>query len=46
MLLAALALLRQRPDLVFVDGQGIAHPRWLGIAAHFGVVSGLPRSAC
>ncbi|WP_053838712.1 deoxyribonuclease V [Xanthomonas graminis] len=41
-LLAALALLRQRPDLVFVDGQGIAHPRRLGIAAHFGVVTGLP----
>ena len=41
-LLAALALLRQRPDLVFVDGQGIAHPRRLGIAAHFGVISGLP----
>ncbi|MCI2260352.1 deoxyribonuclease V [Xanthomonas indica] len=41
-LLAALGLLRQRPDLVFVDGQGIAHPRRLGIAAHFGVVTGLP----
>lgn len=41
-LLAALARLSQRPDLVFVDGQGIAHPRRLGIAAHFGVVSGLP----
>jgi deoxyribonuclease V len=41
-LLAALALLRQRPDLVFVDGQGIAHPRRLGIAAHFGVTTGLP----
>nr|WP_235444043.1 endonuclease V [Xanthomonas translucens] len=39
---ATLAMLRQRPDLVFVDGQGIAHPRRLGIAAHFGVVTGLP----
>ncbi len=27
---------------MFVDGQGIAHPRRLGIAAHFGVVTGLP----
>lgn len=41
-LLAALAQLSQPPDLVFVDGQGIAHPRRLGIAAHFGVVTGLP----
>ncbi len=41
-LLEALAQLPQAPDLVFVDGQGIAHPRRLGIAAHFGVVTGLP----
>ncbi|WOB25159.1 MULTISPECIES: deoxyribonuclease V [Xanthomonas] len=41
-LLQALALLSRTPDLVFVDGQGIAHPRKLGIAAHFGVVTGLP----
>ena len=41
-LLAALAMLTRTPDLVFVDGQGIAHPRRLGIAAHFGVTTGLP----
>lgn len=41
-LMQALALLSRAPDLVFVDGQGIAHPRRLGIAAHFGVASGLP----
>lgn len=41
-LLLAFAQLRAEPDLVFVDGHGIAHPRRLGIAAHFGVVSGLP----
>jgi deoxyribonuclease V len=41
-LLLALALLPQRPDLAFVDGHGIAHPRRLGIAAHFGVAAGLP----
>ncbi|QNK03627.1 deoxyribonuclease V [Dyella telluris] len=40
--LQALAELPETPDLVFVDGQGIAHPRRLGIAAHLGVVTGLP----
>ncbi|KAF1055562.1 MAG: Endonuclease V [Stenotrophomonas maltophilia] len=41
-LLAALALLPQTPDLVFVDGHGISHPRRLGVAAHLGVVTDLP----
>lgn len=41
-LVAALGRLPHVPDLAFVDGQGIAHPRRLGIAAHFGVVTGLP----
>ena len=41
-LLQALAMLSRPPDLAMVDGQGIAHPRRLGIAAHFGVVTGLP----
>jgi len=41
-LLQALDALPQRPDLAFVDGHGIVHPRGLGIAAHFGVASGLP----
>ena len=41
-LVAALECLPYVPDLAFVDGQGIAHPRRLGITAHFGVVTGLP----
>lgn len=41
-LLAALALLPHAPDLAYLDGHGIAHPRRLGIAAHFGLASGLP----
>ncbi len=41
-LMEARAMLTRLPDLAFVDGQGIAHPRRLGIAAHFGVATGLP----
>src|SRR4051812_41086665 len=36
-LLAAWSELRTRPDVVFFDGQGIAHPRRMGIAAHMGL---------
>lgn len=38
----ALAGLRTVPDLLMVDGQGVAHPRGLGVASHLGVITGLP----
>ncbi len=41
-LAAALARLKERPDVVLVDGQGIAHPRGLGLAAHLGLVAEMP----
>ena len=41
-MLEALSLLSAKPDLCFIDGHGIAHPRRLGIAAHFGVATDLP----
>lgn len=41
-LLRALSQLDREPDLVMVDGQGIAHPRRLGIAAHLGVIIDVP----
>ncbi|MCL7713423.1 deoxyribonuclease V [Stenotrophomonas mori] len=40
--LQALRQLQEPPQLVLVDGHGIAHPRGLGIAAHLGVLTGLP----
>lgn len=41
-IVAALRRLKRRPDLVLVDGQGIAHPRRCGVACHLGLVTGLP----
>lgn len=40
-LLAALDRLPDLPDLAMVSGHGIAHPKGLGAAAHFGVAAGL-----
>jgi deoxyribonuclease V len=41
-LLRVLDMLPFPPDLVLMDGDGIAHPQRFGLAAHFGVVSGVP----
>jgi deoxyribonuclease V len=41
-ILEALRKLPILPDLLMVDGQGVAHPRRLGIAAHLGVLLDWP----
>jgi deoxyribonuclease V len=41
-LLEAYEKLRVLPDVWLVDGAGIAHPRRIGLAAHFGVLLDVP----
>jgi deoxyribonuclease V len=45
-LLSAWRQLKTVPDVVIVDGQGIAHPRRLGIASHLGLLLGVPTIGC
>lgn len=44
--LEAFAKLRTKPDAVVIDGQGLAHPRRMGIASHIGLLLGIPTVGC
>src|SRR6185369_10782381 len=44
--LATLAKIRSRPDVVLIDGQGYAHPRRMGIASHVGLFLDVPTVGC
>jgi len=45
-LLSALAKIRKCPDVILFDGQGIAHPRGLGLATHIGILIDKPTIGC
>jgi deoxyribonuclease V len=44
--IAAVEKLQNQPDVFIVDGQGIAHPRRLGLAAHLGLFLDQPTIGC
>jgi deoxyribonuclease V len=45
-LLEAWNKLETKPDVMVLDGQGIAHERRMGIATHFGLVTEAPTLGC
>jgi deoxyribonuclease V len=42
LIIEAFEKIKHTPELIMVDGQGIAHPRQLGIAAHLGLLFDIP----
>jgi deoxyribonuclease V len=46
LILDACEKLRNTPDLILVDGQGIAHPRRLGLASHLGLFLDIATIGC
>ena len=45
-ILKALNRLKTAPDVLMLDGQGIAHPRRFGLASHIGLLTDLPAIGC
>ena len=45
-LLMAFRKLKNNPDIVLFDGQGIAHPRHFGLASHMGLILDKPSIGC
>ncbi|TLD41929.1 MAG: Endonuclease V [Candidatus Jettenia ecosi] len=45
-LLKAFRKLKNEPDIILFDGQGIAHPRHLGLASHMGLFLDKPTIGC
>jgi deoxyribonuclease V len=45
-LLACFTQIAEPPDVILCDGQGIAHPRGVGLASHLGLALDMPAVGC
>ncbi len=45
-LLKAFSKVKEEPDIVILDAQGIAHPRGIGLASHIGLLLNIPSIGC
>ena len=46
LLIEAFKKIKSEPDVIIFDGQGIAHPKRLGLATHMGILLGKPTIGC
>ena len=44
--ISAVRKLKKRPDVLILDGQGIAHPQMIGLASHVGLLLDIPTIGC
>lgn len=45
-LVKALEKIQSDPDIIFIDGHGLSHPRSVGVASHIGLLTGCPAIGC